>query len=176
MQRRPITLRDGRAVTLRSSEAKDLAAFVAAFGKLSSESRHSRFMASVKVLPEALLARAVLPSPEQDAQLVAEDEKGEIVGAGHEAILPDRRSCEFSVTVADGWRGIGLASALMRELIADARGRGLERMEGWVLSENTAMLDLARRLGFQVLRSPDDPAVRQVVLDLDPQPTSNKAP
>ena len=59
--------------------------------------------------------------------------------------------------IADGWRGAGLASSIMRALIRDARARGLKRMEGHVLAENRSMLDLARRLGFAVGASEEGP-------------------
>ena len=37
--------------------------------------------------------------------------------------------------ISDGWRGMGLASSIMRALIRDARTRGLKRMEGYVLAQ-----------------------------------------
>ena len=78
----------------------------------------------------------------------------------------DDDACEFGVMIADGWRGAGLASGLMRALIRDARARGLKRMEGYVLAENTPMLDLARRLGFEVGASDEGRSVKRVRLDL----------
>ena len=81
-------------------------------------------------------------------------------------IQPGVDTCEFAVTVVDGWQGVGLASRLMRELIQAARERGLRRIEGFVLATNTSMLDLARRLGFTVITDPHDVTVKVVRLDL----------
>ncbi|HSQ71223.1 MAG TPA: GNAT family N-acetyltransferase, partial [Rubrivivax sp.] len=54
------------------------------------------------------------------------------------------------ITVAEGWRGSGLAARLLSSLIRRARRDGYATMEGWVLAENAPMLGLARRLGFTI--------------------------
>ena len=79
---------------------------------------------------------------------------------------PGGTSCEFAITIADSWQGKGIAGRLMRALIRDARARGLERMEGFVLGANNRMLDFVRKLGFRIEFDPDDPAVRVARLDL----------
>ena len=66
-------------------------------------------------------------------------------------------SCEFAITVASGFGGVGLATRLMTALIDEAKRRGLKEMEGFVLSQNQSMLGLAKRLGFA---SPTSPATR----------------
>ena len=65
------------------------------------------------------------------------------------------------------WCRAGLASRLMQELIRSAHARGLKGMEGIILSANTPMRKLARRLGFQESTSSDEPGVVRVRLDLD---------
>jgi acetyltransferase len=75
---------------------------------------------------------------------------------------PDRTSCEFSLVVADDFRGFGLGSRLMLSIMDFAREKGLTEIEGLVLTHNPAMLKLMRRLGFQVKAYPDDPDFRLV--------------
>ena len=58
---------------------------------------------------------------------------------------------------------------MMRVLIRDAATRGLKRMEGYVLAANRPMLDLARRLDFEVGASDEGPSVKLVRLDLVPR-------
>ena len=91
---------------------------------------------------------------------------GAIVGGARYVRGADGEACEFAVTITDDWRGAGLASSLMRALIRDACTRGLKRMEGYVLATNRPMLDLARRLGFEVGASDEGPSVKLVRLDL----------
>jgi acetyltransferase len=51
---------------------------------------------------------------------------------------------------------------MMRRLMAVARDRGIEVMEGEVLANNTKMLALCERLGFRIAHDPGDPDVVQV--------------
>ena len=56
----------------------------------------------------------------------------------------------------------------MNALIDAARRRGLAEMEGFVLSQNRAMLGLAKRLGFSIAYEPGDASVRICRLTLNP--------
>jgi GNAT superfamily N-acetyltransferase len=156
-------------VRVREIRADDEDEVRQAFARLSSESRYTRFMSSIKELSPRMLERVVHPRAEREVGLVAETDAPDgidIVAGARYYLAADRESCEFAVTVVDGWQGIGLASRLMRELIQAARERGLKHMEGFVLASNTRMLDLARRLGFTVTTDPHDPTVMIVRLDL----------
>jgi acetyltransferase len=132
------------------------------------EDRYARFMAPLRELPPAMLQRAVHPA-DRDRALVAvagDGESGIIVGGARFIRIGGEGSCEFAVTIDANWQGAGLASRMMRALIRDARARGLQRMEGYVLASNKPMLDLARRLGFEIGASDEGPSVRLVRLDL----------
>jgi L-amino acid N-acyltransferase YncA len=164
-----MTLRDGRSVTIRAVRPDDADAMRAAFDRLSAEARYSRFMAPLKELPPAMAERSVRPLADRERALVAVAGEGSdvgIVGGARHIRGADGETSEFAVTVADDWRGAGLASSMMRALIHDARSCGLKRMEGYVLAQNRSMLDLARRLDFEVGASEEGPSVKLVRLDL----------
>jgi RimJ/RimL family protein N-acetyltransferase len=166
---REVELRDRRRVRLREIRPVDRDEVRQAFDRLSGESRYMRFMSSIRELSPRMLERTVHLQREGELGLVAEIEAPDgidIVGGARYYIQADGETCEFAVIVADGWRGVGLASRLMRELIEGARARGLRQMEGFVLASNSSMLALARRLGFTVKRDPDDQAVMIVRLAL----------
>jgi len=163
-----VTLRDGRSVTVRAVQSDDGNAMRLALERLSAEARHSRFMGAVNVTP-ALVERAVRPTADRERALVAvasEDADVTIVGGARYVGGGDSETCEFAITISDGWRGAGLASRMMRALIMDAAARGLTCMEGYVLKVNKPMLDLARRLHFEIGPSDDEPSVQLVRLDL----------
>ena len=164
-----VELRDGRRVRLREIRPDDRDEVRQAFGRLSGESRYMRFMSYMKELSPRVLERTVNPQSERELGLVAEVDVPDgidIVAGARYYIEADGETCEFAVTVADGWQRMGLASRLMRELIEAARARGLRHMEGFVLAGNTAMLDLARRLGFSLRADPSDHTVTIVRLAL----------
>jgi len=164
-----MTLRDRRGVTIRAVRPEDAGAMRAAFERLSEMARYYRFMAPLKELPPAMAERSVRPLADRERAVVAvtgEDGDETIVGSARYIKEGDGETCEFAITLADGWRGAGLASGMMRALIRDARRRGLKRMEGYVLAQNRSMLDLARRLRFEVGESAEGPTVKLVRLDL----------
>ena len=86
------------------------------------------------------------------------------VAVGRYIRLPDGRTCEFAIAVADEWQGRGLGTGLMERLIAVAKARGLESMVGWVLADNPNMLDMVSQLGFEVRRDPEDSHNKRVTL------------
>lgn len=163
------TLRDERQVVLRQIRAQDKAGLVAAFHRLSSDSRYTRFMASMRELPDAMLESATHPVAGREFALVAvadDGEAGTIVGGARYAAGLGSDTCEFAVTVADDWHGVGLAKCLMQSLIGVARAAGYRNMEGFVLASNTSMRGLARKLGFVDTVCPDDATLRVVTLGL----------
>jgi RimJ/RimL family protein N-acetyltransferase len=151
---RRLHLRDGRDVTLRPIVATDAPEIIQAFDRLSSESRYNRFMQHKKQIDGAALERGVHPRPGIDFVFVATIPAADgmdIVGAAQyvPAGEGDQKTCEFAVTVAEDWRGTGLAAKLLASLLRRAQRDGYATMEGWVLAENTAMLALARKLRFK---------------------------
>ncbi len=168
---RQLVLRDGREVTLRAVTEADAPAIQRAFDRLSPESRYSRFLQHKKNLNPAALARGVQPQPGQDFVLVAAvPQPGgiDIVGAAQyvRASPDDDSTCEFAITVADGWRASGLARELLSGLMQPARNDHYRVMEGLVLADNLPMLALARKLGFRVESAPDGDSAVQVLLQL----------
>ena len=54
----------------------------------------------------------------------------DIVASAIAIVTADGASCEFAITVASEFGGVGLATAVMTTLIGQARRRGLKKMEG----------------------------------------------
>jgi RimJ/RimL family protein N-acetyltransferase len=165
-----VEFRDGRRVSIRAIRPDDREEFRETFTHLSFETRYNRFMSAIKELPCDVLERAVNPVAGRELALVAivgEGADGEIAGGARYFVEPGATTCEFGITLADDWHRVGLASRLMKELIESARAHGLKRMEGLVLATNSPMLNLARRLGFEVRLSTEGPTVKLVCLDLD---------
>lgn len=164
---RRIALRDGREVTLRAIAEADAPEIVQAFERLSAQSRYSRFMSHQRQLDDAALQRGVHPRPGHDFVFVATIPAADgidIVGAAQyvQASVHDDKTCEFAITVAEDWRGSDLATRLLASLVRRARRDGYQTMEGLVIAENSAMLALARRLGFKAEPVPGDATVLRV--------------
>jgi RimJ/RimL family protein N-acetyltransferase len=163
-----MTLRDGRAVSVRPIRPEDRDGLHAAVLSLSADARYTRFMAPKRELSSKTLDAATSPKPDQEFALVAVDggEGGAIVAGARYASAPESEVCEFAVTIADQWQGIGLARRLMEILMQVAAQDGFKTIEGFVLATNSSMRGLARRLGFDDKSCPDDRTVRIVTRKL----------
>ena len=164
-----VKLRQGARVTVRAIRPDDTDKLQAAIRAMSDESRHARFMGTLRELSPALLDVATHPRAGQDMQLVAATGEGAgetiVAGARYSSELGSTE-CEFAVGLTDAWQGRGLARRLLELLMDHARASGLTRMEGYILASNTRMLGLARRLGFVAVESAEGPSVRKVRCDL----------
>ncbi|MBV5298465.1 MAG: bifunctional acetate--CoA ligase family protein/GNAT family N-acetyltransferase [Rhodoferax sp.] len=147
-------------------DATTLQAFVRS---LSPESRYFRFVSSMQELPANMLSRFTLIDYDREMALVAihtetgldaqgrPQEISRIVGVSRYITNPDRSTCEFSLVVADDFKGQGLGSRLMLSIMDFAREKGLTEIEGLVLANNSNMLKLMRSLGFSIKSFPEDP-------------------
>lgn len=163
------TLRDGRAVHIRVMRPADEAELLQAFERMSADARYMRFMRAVREPNRAQLRQVLASFPAQGIGLVATVPAADgidIVGSAIAVITGDGRHCEFAITVADRFGGVGLATLLMKTLIEAATRRGLVEMEGYVLAINQPMLRLASRLGFSIQADPEDGSVRLCRLQL----------
>jgi acetyltransferase len=71
-------------------------------------------------------------------------------------------AAEFALVIADAWQRRGLGRRLLELLVGEARSRGLRRLHGETLSDNAAMIGLARGLGFKIARSPASATITNV--------------
>jgi acetyltransferase len=167
---RRCTLRDGRACTIRPIQAEDGERLQRFVRGLSEQSRYFRFISALNELSPRMLVRYTQIDYDRELALVAVLEAAEddtpIIGVVRYLLNPDRRSCEFAIAIADAVQRQGLGSTLMNAIVAQARRRGLERIEGFVLAANAPMMRLMQSLGFAVQTDRDDPSLKRVWLAL----------
>lgn len=168
-------LRDGRHYVIRPLHPHDAEMLQDMVKSLSPESRYFRFASTLRELSERMLARFTLIDYDREMALVAiyternpkDDgsftESERIIGVSRYVTNPDKRTCEFSLLVADDFASQGLGSRLMHSIIDVARSRGLASIEGLVLNDNTKMLALMRKLDFAIKASEEDKDFRLCV-------------
>ncbi len=164
-------LADGTDVTIRPIRGEDAEMEAAFVRNLSTETKYFRFMNALQELSREMLVRLTQIDYYNEMALIAV--RGDGQGEGEEQIGVvryttnlDQTSCEFALVVGDRWTGQGIGHQLMLKLMEIARDRGLERMEGQVLSNNARMLHLMKSLNFHIENDPDDPAVKRVITPL----------
>jgi acetyltransferase len=93
-------------------------------------------------------------------------EKERAVGVARYVVDDTGKAAEFAIVLRDAWQHRGLGRALLTELIAHARQAGLRQLFGPTLSENAAMIGLARSLGFSARRKPGEASITNLTLEL----------
>jgi acetyltransferase len=158
-------LADGTDITIRPIRPEDAQLVKQFVHDLSEETKYFRFMNSVQELTEDMLSRLTQIDYSRELAFIAvteEHEKEIQLGVARYAINPDGKTCEFALVVADNITGKGLGQKLMVSLMEAARSKGLEVIEGEVLSHNHNMLKLMTRLGFSIKHSTDDAGIMKV--------------
>jgi len=165
----------GGEYTVRPIQPEDATMLQAFVRELSPESRYFRFISTLQELPATLLSRFTLIDYDREMALVAtvrtpsDDDSPaieRIIGVSRYITNPDRSSCEFSLVVADDFKGKGLGSRLMLSIMHFASEQGLAQIEGLVLARNTDMLKLMKGLGFSIKPYADDPDFKWATKDL----------
>jgi len=158
------------SVTVRPIRPEDADLELAFLRGLSPDSLYNRVFTARPGLTPAGLERLVRIDFSRDMAIIATvtlDGSETQIGVARYVRLADGTSAEFALTIADAWQGCGVGSRLLRELMAIARGAGIARMLGDVLSTNTAMIRLAAKLGMRIEPHPDGATMRSVVWDPD---------
>jgi acetyltransferase len=150
---------------IRPEDAFPLQEFVR---NLSDASRYMRFISHMRELSAQALVRYTQIDYDRELAFVAvmpdpDNPGGErIIGLAHWLRNRDESIAEYALAVADGYQRQGIGSTLMNALEAQARAKRLRELEGFVLTENAAMLDLMRHLGFTVEPFAADASLKRV--------------
>jgi acetyltransferase len=160
----------GHSVTVRPIRPEDIDIETEFAGRLSLETRYNRFLGGgVRLTPE-MLHKFTRIDFSRDMALIATvtlEGTETAIGIARYVRLADDVSCEFAITIADAWQGLGIGRKLLAKLVDSARSHGIRRIIGEVLATNTPMLHLVHSQGFRIARHPEGGELRRVVLDLN---------
>ncbi len=163
---------DGTRVTYRRMRPEDAEIEQEFVRGLSESSRYMRFFASLRELSPVMLREFTNPRYPTSYALIATIDDGgreRQIGVARYAPTEDPETAEFAVVVADDWQRRGIASQLMHVVTAAAAVGGIRVLEGLVLRENHAMLELCSKLGFHPSGSSGEPGVVRVAKELRPE-------
>src|SRR5262249_43115558 len=124
-----------------------------------------RFFADVAELSAAEIAKlSHLDYKHEMAFIALDEDTGRMLGLVRLKDELDEKTAEFAVLVRSQLKGHGLGWPLMQRVIDYAKEKGLRRVYGDVLAENSAMLQMSAEFGFY--EQDMGPDIRRVVLDL----------
>ena len=147
-----------RWVPVRSLSERHRPRILAHLLTLPAEDRYLRFGYAAS---DAQVARyADLIDFSRDEVFGIFNRRLELIAQAHLAALPDAHEAEFGVSVLPHARGRGYGGRLFDHAVLHARNRGVDTLVVHMLSENTAMLRIARSAGARVDRDGGDSLAR----------------
>jgi GNAT superfamily N-acetyltransferase len=167
------TLRDGTPVLIREVTPEDADLLRLGFDHLSDASRQFRFFGALKALSEAQVAAFTSPGDRDHiaigAAVKTEDGLDPAGVVRFVRLEDDPRMAEFAVTVVDRYQRRGLGTLLLGMVLRVACRNRIERLLGYVMRKNEAMLSLLNDLGARREYGPDA-SVHTMILNVHDDP------
>jgi acetyltransferase len=152
----------GMQITVRPIRPEDENAHRAFVAANTAEDLRLRFFGAVRSFDHSQLARMTQIDYDREMALIItrnqEDGTGETLGVARAIADPDNETAEFAVAARSDMKGQGFGSLLLTRIIDYEKKRGTRWLIGEALRENTGMIALARRSGFELTKT-DDPGV-----------------
>jgi acetyltransferase len=159
------TLQGGEHVLIRRAQPQDMALYPEFLADVRAEDLRLRFFGRIAELSAAEIDKLGHLDYRHEMAFVALDEDtGQMLGLVRLIDELDEKTAQFAILVRSGLKGHGLGWMLMRRVIDYAKEKGLRRVYGDVLAENTTMLQMCAELGFHTEDIGSD--IKRVVLDL----------
>ena len=159
------TTRGGERVLIRPAQPGDMLLYPDFLRDVTPEDLRLRFFAHVAELSaEEIEQLKHLDYRHEMAFIALDEDTGRMLGLVRLKDELDEQTAEFAVLVRSRLKGHGIGWLLMQRVIGYAKEKGLRRVYGDVLAENTAMLQMCEELGFRTMEW--GPEFKRVVLDL----------
>ena len=162
-------LKDQRSVTIRAVRPGDKGLIIEAFRGLSAESIYFRLFAAKKEFTDADLKEITEVDFLNVVALVAvleQNGRDRIVGEGRfirSGEAGTMEKAEVALLVVDAFHGLGIATLLLKHLIAIGRDSGITHLEAEILRSNQPMLHILARSDFPVTMTPTREFVHAVM-------------
>ena len=158
-------VKDGRSVTVRPLDRHDAGALVAALDRADPMDLRRRFM-GVPPPSSYLVNQLKRADGVHDLVLGAFDDTGRLIGVAQFDRPDDKPTAEVAIEVAKDWQHDGLGLALLTQLAALARDRGIHEFTATYFADNIPILRLLHDVG-QVVASSYECGEGHMRLNLD---------
>ena len=154
-EERAVTLKDGADVRIRPTRAGDVELIQSVFYGMTERDIYTRFFTNLKSLsvPKAQHLCSVNYEGEMAYVAVQGDaERERAIGSACYFLNPTTNLADVAFMIRPEWQGKGLASTLLRLLMAYAKARGVRGLTADVLVENGAMVAVFEKSGATVTK------------------------
>lgn len=159
-------IRGGERVLIRQARPEDAALYPNFIRDISADDLRLRFFGGVTELTATEIDKLTELGHRHEMAFIALDEDtGHMLGLVRLIDEIEEKTAQFAILVRSRLKGHGLGWLLMRRVIDYAQQKGLRRMYGDVLVENTTMLQMCAEMGFHA--ESVESRIKRVVLDLE---------
>jgi acyl-CoA hydrolase/RimJ/RimL family protein N-acetyltransferase len=147
------TIKTGLEIFLRPIKIDDEQVLKDFVYSLSETSMYRRFMSARLDMPHERLQKYVVIDYTQEMAILAtvqEREQEKIIGVGRYYIDPLKHMAEITFAVSDEYQNMGVGTELLSYLTHLAKQYGLLGFEAEVLVDNTMMLHIFEKAGFEI--------------------------
>ncbi|MGE5442992.1 MAG: GNAT family N-acetyltransferase, partial [Ignavibacteriales bacterium] len=147
------TLKDGTVVLLRPIRPEDEPLMFELFNTFSKKTIAYRFFHFIKVTTHEQLIRFTQIDYDREIAIIAVCQppgRERVLGVGQVIFEPREEKAEFAAMVGDPWQGKGLGGKLIEACISIAKERGVKLLWGEVIFENRPMINLFKKMGFNI--------------------------
>ncbi len=158
----------GQNFLIRPIRPEDADAHAAMLSRFTQEDMRYRFFSPMKKLPiEQIVRLADVDYTREMAIIAVREANGDTVGVARLVCNDtDGTSAEFAVAVDPAAKKFGLGTFLMNSVIEWGKAQGVKEITGQILADNVPMLTFIKRLGFSLIRLPEEPDVMEAKLEL----------
>lgn len=168
-------LKNGLPVTLRPIKPEDeplIAAFHKDLSENSVRQRYFEFLTLHERVAHDRLIRICFNDYDREFAIVAEikdsiSKELRIIGASRLTRIAGTPNARFTLVISDLFQNLGLGWKILNQLIHIGKMEKIENISAAILSENHHMINMCRKLGFQIL-SHDNPQLTYALLKITP--------
>jgi acetyltransferase len=150
----------GAPLLLRPIRPEDGPAHLAFFDALTPDDVRYRMFVRIRELQPSQLARFTQIDYDREMAFIATRKNAdgvfETLAVARVVADPDNTSAEFAVTVRSDLKGMGLGRIMMEKLIRYCRARGTGEIVGEALPQNSRIVAMVKKLGFDVTIDRED--------------------
>ncbi|NMM40995.1 bifunctional acetate--CoA ligase family protein/GNAT family N-acetyltransferase [Pseudoalteromonas arctica] len=157
-----VTLKNNTHATLRPIKPEDEQAHQEFDQSLSKEDRYKRFFGELPQFNHDQLAKMTQIDYDREMAFIITQDNATL-GVSRVLMDPDKVHAEFAIVVRSNCQGLGLGGLLMHAAIEYCQSQGVQFIEGITLTENTGMIELARKLGFKISRDFEEGSINMVL-------------
>ncbi len=151
-----LTLGNGTDLQIRAARAPDERLVQELLYSMSPESAYQRYFTPRLLHPRSEVLALLDADPRSSCALVAERiADGEIIGIARYDLDVTSARGDLGVVVRDDWQRRGIGTALVSHLLEICREHGIKGLRADVLTINTGMMALLRKLSPQHVSLPD---------------------